>query len=154
MKKIILPVISVASLFVGASSVLAAPDMTQIPISTPTNSIESIGTLVSSGITAVIVIAGLMTFLYLVWGGIEWLTSGGDKAKYEAARDRITAALIGLAIVSAAWAIMQLVSFFFGIDITNLKFPSAANRNNSSVVCGAGSHPAVQANGTTICAPN
>jgi len=133
MKKIILPVFSVASLFVGASSAFAQAT-TSIPIATPANSITSIGTLVSSGITAVIVIAGLMTFLYLVWGGIEWLTSGGDKAKYEAARDRITAALIGLAIVSAAWAIMQLVSFFFGIDITNLKFPNAVGNDSHGCV--------------------
>ena len=127
MKKIILPSFFVVSLFTAATSALAQASTT-ITITQPTNSITSIGTLVSSGITAVIVIAGLMTFLYLVWGGIEWLTSGGDKSKYEAARDRITAALIGLAIVSAAWAIMQLVSFFFGIDITKLQFPSAANQ--------------------------
>lgn len=140
MKKIILPAF-LGILLTSAGTVLA--DETTIPISTPTNSITSIGQLVSSGITAVIVIAGLMTFLYLVWGGIEWLTSGGDKSKYEAARDRITAALIGLAIVSAAWAVMQLVSFFFGIDITNLKFPSAVNKSSGTNLrnCNSGEQP-------------
>jgi hypothetical protein len=131
MKKIIVPAFLVASLFTTATSGFAAQGSTTITITPPENSISSIGTLVSSGITAVIVIAGLMTFVYLVWGGIEWLTSGGDKSKYEAARDRITAALIGLAIVSAAWAIMQLISFFFGIDITKLQFKSAADKSGS-----------------------
>jgi len=33
------------------------------------------------------------------------------------ARDRITAALVGLAVVASAWAIMLIISYFFGIDI-------------------------------------
>jgi len=97
----------------------------RINIPTPRSAISNLGDLVSAGVTTVIVIAGLLTFLYLVWGGIEWLTSGGDKDKYEAARNRITAALIGLAIISASWAIMQLISHFFGISVTTLNIPSA-----------------------------
>jgi len=60
-------------------------------------------------------IAVVLTFLFLLWGGIQWITSGGDKAKYEEARNRITAALIGLAIVALAWLIMKLVTYFFGL---------------------------------------
>ena len=55
----------------------------------------------------------------LVWGGIQWIMSGGDKAKTEEARNRITAALVGLAIVASAWAIMKLVEYFFGLNIQN-----------------------------------
>ncbi len=94
-------------------------------IKQPEKAVPDLGTLISKGIVAAIIIAALLTFMYLVWGGIEWLTSGGDKTKYEAARDRITAAVIGLAIVAAAWAIMQLIATFFGIDITNIEFESA-----------------------------
>ena len=104
----------------------------RVNVPTPQASIKNLGDLVSAGVTTVIVIAGLLTFLYLVWGGIEWLTSGGDKDKYEAARNRITAALIGLAIISASWAIMQLISHFFGISITTLNIPSAVKQGGSS----------------------
>lgn len=104
-----------------------AQDAGVINIPRPERAIPDIGKLISSGVTAAIIIAALATFAFLVWGGIEWLTSGGDKAKYEAARDRITAAVIGLAIVAAAWAIMKLVGIFFGIDITgDFNFPNAA----------------------------
>ena len=39
------------------------------------------------------------------------------KGKTQEARDRITAALVGLAVVASAWAIMLIISYFFGINI-------------------------------------
>ena len=53
------------------------------------------------------------------------MTSGGDEKKVGAARAQITNALIGLAIVFAAWAIMKLIQYVFGIDILgNLTIPT------------------------------
>ena len=52
--------------------------------------------------------------------------SGGDKANTEAARNQITAALVGLVIVFAAWAILTLVDTFFGTAIlSGLEIPTA-----------------------------
>ncbi len=92
-----------------------------IDVEKPDNAPEGLGPLISAGINAVIIIAGLLVFVYLVWGGIEWLTSGGDKEKYESARNRITAAVIGLVIVVAAYAIMQLIGTFLGINFSKLE---------------------------------
>ena len=86
----------------------------------------NLGSLLGGAVGAAIVIALMLAFLYLIMGGIQWITSGGDKAKTEEARDRITTALVGLAIVAAAWAIMRLVGFFFGIDPFALKIPAVA----------------------------
>lgn len=77
--------------------------------------ITDIGKLISSLIAITLIIAGILTFAFLVWGGVEWLTSGGDKGRTENARNRITAALVGLAIVAASYAIMQLIQNFFGL---------------------------------------
>ncbi len=121
MKKLIAILSSFLAFFLLAQTAAA---QTNINIPPPENVPPSIGPLISSGIQAVIVIAGLITFIYLVWGGIEWLTSGGDKAKYEAARGRITAAVIGLVIVIAAWAIMSLIGNFLGINFSNLTIKS------------------------------
>ena len=52
----------------------------------------------------------------LIMGGIEWITSGGDKAKYEAARKRITAAIVGLVLIATAWTLWYLVIRFLNID--------------------------------------
>ncbi len=79
--------------------------------------IENIGALISSVIGVALILAGILVFAMLVWGGVQWIMSGGDKAKTEEARNRITAALVGLAIVASAWAIMKLVEYFFGLNI-------------------------------------
>ncbi len=77
--------------------------------------ITDIGKLLSSGVSLTIIIAGVLVFAFLVWGGIQWIISGGDKTKTEEARNRITAALVGLAIVAASWALIKIISYFFGV---------------------------------------
>ena len=85
----------------------------------------TIGSIVSAIIILVLIIAAIVFFFMLVIGGIRYITSGGDKAATEAARGQITAALIGLVIVFAAWAIINLVNIFFGINILSLNVPNA-----------------------------
>ena len=79
--------------------------------------ITNLGSVISAGIGLAIIGAALLAFAYLVWGGFEWIGSGGDKAGMEAARNRITAAFVGLFIVAAAWAITLLIEKFFGIKV-------------------------------------
>ena len=83
-----------------------------------------VGQVVSAVIALILVIAALVFFFMLVLGGIKYITSGGDKANTEAARNQITAALIGLVIVFAAWAIVNLASTFLGVELLQLDVPS------------------------------
>jgi len=83
----------------------------------PGMQITDIGLLISRTISVALMVAAIAVFAFLVWGGVQWITSGGDKGKVEEARSRITNALIGLAIVAAAWAVMNLISYFFGVDV-------------------------------------
>ncbi len=77
-----------------------------------------LGSFVSKSFSAVILVAGLATFMYLVYGGVSWIMAGGDKGKLEEARAKITNGIVGLAIVASAWAIYLLLDYFFGIGIT------------------------------------
>lgn len=79
--------------------------------------ILDLGKLVSNGVSLIMLIAVIATFFYLVWGGLEWITSGGEKTGTEAAKSKITSAFIGLFIVFAAWAIMKFIEQFFGICV-------------------------------------
>lgn len=79
--------------------------------------------IIGGFINLAIVVAAIIFFFMLVIGGIRWITSGGDKAQTEAARSQITAALVGLVIVFAAWAIAQLVGNLFGFNIFQLSLP-------------------------------
>jgi hypothetical protein len=79
-----------------------------------------IGNLVSNTVSVAFIVAAVAFFAFLVIGGMEWLTSSGDKAKVEMAQKRISNAVIGLAIVAASYAIYTLVLDFFGIDLSAL----------------------------------
>jgi len=94
---------------------------TEIPISIKEQ--LSPASLVAGGIRLILVVAALLFFFMLVVGGVQWIVSGGDKAGSENARKRITSALVGLAIVFAAWAIAMLINTLFGIDIFTLNIP-------------------------------
>lgn len=76
-----------------------------------------LGMFLSNIITLILIIAAIIAFFLLMIGGIQWMLSGGDKAATEAARGRITAALIGLLLVFASWAIILLIEKFLGITI-------------------------------------
>lgn len=84
----------------------------------------TIPALVSALIKFALIIAALVAFTFLVIGGIKWITSGGDKEATAKAQSTITAALIGLVIVFAAWAIIKLIETFFGVQILNLTIPT------------------------------
>lgn len=89
--------------------------------------IQNIGDLISAAIGAAFLISFLLVFVMLIWGGVQWITSGGDKESTQKAKDRITHALVGLAIIAGAWALMKIIEFFFGITILGgFQLPSAA----------------------------
>jgi len=88
----------------------------------------SIGTVVGGFITLLFILAGLIALFYLVWGGIKWLTSGGDKSNIEAAQGHIVAAIIGLVIILVSYVIVNLLwQFFFGTNLTNIGLPTIKN---------------------------
>ncbi len=84
----------------------------------------NIGTLLSRSVGLILILAALAAFIYLVWGGLTWITSGGDKAKVEESQHRIQAAIIGLFIIFATYAIMLIIGGFFGLNLGNLRLPT------------------------------
>ena len=60
-----------------------------------------IGHLVSNLVADGFIVGGVITFLYLVWGGMDYLMAGGDKGKIESGQKRISSAIIGLAIIAS-----------------------------------------------------
>ncbi len=71
----------------------------------------------------VVIVGGLAFIVYLVWGGIEYLTSGGDKGKITEAQSKITSSIIGVAILVASYAITLFIQGVFKINILNPVFP-------------------------------
>lgn len=63
------------------------------------------------------VAGGLIFLLYLVWGGVEWAIAGSNKERVENAKNKMTNALFGLAIIAGSFAIIKAVGFVLGVDI-------------------------------------
>lgn len=85
---------------------------------------SKVGGLTGVIITFLIVIAILVSIFYLIFGGIRWITSGGDKAKVESARSTLVAAVVGLIISLLAFFIVNFVlGFFTGNGVSTLQIP-------------------------------
>lgn len=73
--------------------------------------------LVDSILSMVMIIAILLLLLYLLWGALDWITSGGDKGKTEKARDKMTGASIGILVLSSVVVIFMIIQRFLGITV-------------------------------------
>lgn len=86
---------------------------------------DKFGGFVGVLINAIFVIAVIIALAYLIYGGIRWIMSQGDKSKVQDARNHIIAAIIGLIIVFLAYFIINIIlGVFLGINITELRLPN------------------------------
>jgi hypothetical protein len=82
---------------------------------------DNIGQVFSAGLNLVLIICVLLVFGYIVIAAVQWITSGGDKAKTEKSRQMIVNAVIGLIIVVSSYAVINLISRFIGFnDVTDV----------------------------------
>ena len=76
-----------------------------------------LGALLSNALIVIFFFSAVLSFIFIVIGGLQWITAGGDKMSAQSARDRITAAVVGLIIVVAAFGITLILTQVFGIPI-------------------------------------
>lgn len=73
--------------------------------------------IISHALPILFVLAGLILFVMLIWGGFEMLTGAANSKSQEAGKQRITAAIIGFLIIFASYWIAQIIQAIFGISI-------------------------------------
>ena len=80
--------------------------------------------IVSAIIALLFVVALIIAFAFLIFGGIKWILSGGDKEKVEAARGTIVAAFVGLVLVFLAFFIINFLITALGLgSFLNIRIP-------------------------------
>lgn len=81
---------------------------------------------ISAFIRVLLTVGFLAMIFYFIYGGIMWITSGGDAKRTEAAGKQITNAIIGAGLLAAGWALLTILDQFFGLDIlkTGIKIPT------------------------------
>jgi hypothetical protein len=85
---------------------------------------NALGKLISGVVGALFVAGFLLAFAMMMLGGIKWITAGGDKTKLETARDEITNSIVGIIVVGASFALTALIANFFGLNLTQFRFPT------------------------------
>ena len=89
-KKIIAGVSTgVSALALAATTTFAVDTAINVDAGAAGFKINDISKLISSLLKFTLGVVGLLVFIYLIWGGIEWLTAGGDKTRVETAQKMI-----------------------------------------------------------------
>ncbi|OGD06155.1 hypothetical protein A3H89_02010 [Candidatus Amesbacteria bacterium RIFCSPLOWO2_02_FULL_48_11] len=101
---------------------LAAADVNITDPASPYNSLYNLrpSQLLTTAINLFLGAAGVIAFIYLLWGGIQWIMAGSDKEAIDRARKRIMHALIGLAIVFSSYALIYIIRVLFQINTISL----------------------------------
>jgi len=103
-----------------------------IPRGLPQNGdalIRSVGNVISLLLT----IGIILSLAFLIWGGLMWIMSEGDKTKVDAARNTIIYAIAGIAIMFLSIFVIQFLGSIFGnptLFVTPSEAPRQINPGN------------------------
>lgn len=116
----------VSSLYWGVLPAMAVVDLCQqqggVKIPGCTGGV-SVDVIIGSVVNLLLFVAFIVALVFLIIGGIKWMMSGGDKEGSGKAKETVTSALIGLAVVLGAWVLVNIViQFFTGGSLQNLTF--------------------------------
>lgn len=74
----------------------------QDPLTGPNGAISSITTILAT-------VAGIISVIFLVWGGYKYITSNGDSAQIATAKNTIIYSLVGIVVAALARPLVNLV---------------------------------------------
>jgi len=91
---------------IGRAKAISAGDFVQIsPISGSTNLMD----IIARAVNAVLLLAGAIAVIYLIYGGILYITAGGDAEKATKGRTALINAIIGIIIILLALVIVVYI---------------------------------------------
>jgi hypothetical protein len=80
---------------------------------------QGISGLVSSVLNYVFPIAGILVFVYLLYGGFSLMLAVGNEEGVREGKAKITNAIIGFVIIFVAYWIVQILEFILGVNLLN-----------------------------------
>ncbi|MGI6278376.1 MAG: pilin [Patescibacteria group bacterium] len=78
---------------------------------------ENLSDIVSDILIYVFPIAGILVFIYLLYGGLNLMMAAGNEEGIREGKAKITNALIGFLIIFAAYWIVQILEIVLGISL-------------------------------------
>lgn len=71
--------------------------------------ITTLGRIIGFGFNLLLVVASIAVIFYMLWGAFEYITSSGDSAKADKARQKMVNAALGIIILIGAFTIWIVV---------------------------------------------
>jgi hypothetical protein len=81
----------------------------------PTDLFAGGDALIPRLINLMLFIVGILAIVFLIFGGIRYVTSGGDKSRVDAAKNTILYAIVGLVVAILGYAVVNWVIGVVGI---------------------------------------
>ncbi|OGG29513.1 hypothetical protein A2971_02395 [Candidatus Gottesmanbacteria bacterium RIFCSPLOWO2_01_FULL_46_21] len=91
----------------------------------PTDGSSALSVILSTGVGLILLVAVFASLAFIIWGGFDWITAGGNKENIQKARHKLIYAVLGLFIAFSAYFVMSIISQFFGIEFYELPFDGA-----------------------------
>ena len=76
----------------------------------PVKATDDLTGLILKAVNVILLVAGVVAFIVLIFGGIGYMTSSGDPEKAEKAKNTIIYAIIGIVVVMLAYAIVMFIA--------------------------------------------
>lgn len=72
--------------------------------------------IIGNVIKAVLGIIGAIALVMFLWGGFQWMTSGGSSERVKKGRDTLVWATIGLLVIFTSYAILYFIFEAIGVE--------------------------------------
>ncbi len=73
-------------------------------------------------IELILIIAIFLSLYFMGRGGLDMITSGGEKERLKSGRERVIYAAIGLMIIFISFTMIQIIGAFFGFNLLPFLF--------------------------------
>lgn len=77
------------------------------------------GNIATIAINLLLLGISITSLFFIIWGGIQWISSEGDPKKIEGARNTIIFACIGLAVAFLSFLLVNVLKMFFNFFPTS-----------------------------------
>ena len=101
--------VGVAAFVPGHEVLASAADTIQQGLAPVSNGDPALETRFKDIVNIMLFIIGAIAVIMIIYGGIRYVTSGGDSSSVKAAKDTILYAVIGLIVAILAYAIVNFV---------------------------------------------
>ena len=117
MKKLISSAIASATMLPISAFAFTTAQSTTAPAASGVTGVSDFYDVIQIAARWLVVFGIIIGAVFIVIGGIQYMTSGGDEEGTKAAKAKIIGGLIGIAIVLLAFSLVNIVGSFFGAGV-------------------------------------